>query len=415
MRRVVITGMGAITPVGQNVDALWDSVVNGKCGIAPITKFDTTDYKAKLAAEVKGFDPSEHGIDKTTARRSDLYAQYALAAARQAMELSGLSGMIESERLGVYVGSGMGGMHTFVTELEKLNAKGPSRVSPFFVPMLIGNIAAGSIAIEHRAEGPCLPVVTACATSTHAIGEAYNAIRLGLADAIIAGGSEATIEPIAVAGFISCMALSLSDDPTRASLPFDKRREGFVMGEGSGILILEEYEHAVNRGATIYAELCGYANTCDAFHITAPNPEAKQSASSIRMTAEQAGISPSDCVYINAHGTGTPLNDKIETLAIKNALGEEMARQALISSTKSVTGHMLGAAGAVEAIVTILSLKNGIAPPTIGLDEPDPECDLDYVPGTARKAPITVALSTSLGFGGHNGCLAFRAAPEKRG
>ena len=413
MNRVVITGLGTISPVGNSVPEFWNHIVHGEIGIGPITRFDTTDYKAKVAAEVKDFDPIAFGIEKNTARRMDIYSQYAMAAAIQAMKDSALAGQIEPERLGVYVGSGIGGMHTFVTETEKLLTKGPKRVSPLFIPMMIGNIAAGNIAIHFNAQGPCLPVVTACATSTHAVGEAFHAIRHGYADAIIAGGAEATIEPLAVAGFVNCMALSLSEDPAAASLPFDQRRAGFVMGEGSGVLVLEEYEHAKKRGAKIYAEICGYGNTCDAYHITAPSPEAEPSSRALALAAKEAGLTEKDTLYINAHGTGTPLNDKAETLAIKKALGENMARRAQISSTKSVTGHMLGAAGAIEAIVSALTLKNGIIPPTAGLTQPDPECDLDYVPLKARECDVTVALSSSLGFGGHNGCIALRKVCEE--
>jgi 3-oxoacyl-[acyl-carrier-protein] synthase II len=307
----------------------------------------------------------------------------------------------------VYVGSGIGGMQTFVQETEKLLNRGPSRVSPFFVPMMIGNMAAGNIAIRFHAQGPCLPVVTACATSSHAIGEAFRAIRYGHADAIIAGGAEATIIPLAVAGFSNMKALSESEDPNAASLPFDARRGGFVMGEGSGIVVLEEYEHAVSRGAKLYAEVCGYGNTCDAYHITAPHAEAVGAANAIRLALEEANWR-GEKLYVNAHGTGTPMNDKVETLAIKKAMGEAAAREALISSTKSMTGHMLGAAGAIEAITCALALKNGVVPPTIHLDEPDPECDLNYVPNEAVKADIEMAISSSLGFGGHNAVVALR-------
>jgi len=314
---------------------------------------------------------------------------------------------VAPERFGVYVGSGIGGMQTFVQETEKLLNRGPSRVSPFFIPMMIGNMAAGNIAIRFNAQGPCLPVVTACATSSHAIGEAFRAIKYGHADAIIAGGAEATIIPLAVAGFSNMKALSESEAPDAASLPFDARRGGFVMGEGSGIVVLEEYEHAVARGAKVYAEVCGYGNTCDAYHITAPHAEAVGAANAIRLALEEAEWQ-GEALYINAHGTGTPMNDKVETLAIKKAMGEEAARKALISSTKSMTGHMLGAAGAVEAIVCAMTLKNGVVPPTINLKQPDPECDLNYVPNEAVKADIQVAISSSLGFGGHNAVVALK-------
>lgn len=408
MRRVAVTGLGMITPVGIGVKESWNHLINGVCGIAPITRFDTQNTKVKVAAEVKNFHPGDHGMDVPTARRMDLYTQYAMAAAKEAVEDSGILGTIEPERLGVYVGSGIGGMNTFVTETEKCLNRGPGRVSPLFIPMMIGNIAAGNIAITYNAKGPCLPVVTACATSTHALGEAMRAIRHGYADAIIAGGAEATITPLAAGGFTNCQALSLSEDPNTASLPFDARREGFVMGEGSGILVLEEYERAVARGAKIYAELCGYGNTCDAHHVTAPDPEGECPARAIKLAVQEAGIHGKDILYINAHGTGTQLNDSTETKAIKMALGGEQAHAALVSSTKSMTGHMLGAAGAVEAIASVLALHHSIVPPTIHYEVPDPACDLDYVPNTARKVKLTAAISTSLGFGGHNGCLAFR-------
>jgi len=301
-------------------------------------------------------------------------------------------------------------MSTFVEQSNRLNERGPSRVSALFIPMMISNMAAGTIAMQYNAQGPCLPTVTACATSTHAVGEAYRAIAHGYADAIVAGGTEATITPLAVAGFTTCMALSLEQDPLKASLPFDARRAGFVMGEGAGILVLEEYERAVKRGAHIYAEICGYGNTCDAYHVTAPRPDGSGGARAMELALREAALSDEDCLYINAHGTGTPLNDKSETLAIKRALGEEAARRAIISSTKSMTGHMLGAAGAVELIASAKAVEEGVVPPTIGLTEPDPECDLDYTPLTARRANLTIAVSTSLGFGGHNGAVALRPA-----
>lgn len=407
MRRVAVTGMGVISPVGNDVKSFWDSLVSGRCGIGHITRFDTAGHKVTLAAEVKDFAPLLY-MEKTEVRRSDLYTQYAVAAACQAMSDSGLSG-VAPERLGVYFGSGIGGIITFQSESEKLINKGPSRISPLFVPTMIANIAAGVIAIRYGAKGPCLPVVTACATGTHSIGEAYRCILHGYADAVIAGGAEAAVTSLAIAGFANCMALSTKSDPLSASIPFDRRRDGFVLGEGAGALVLEEYHHAVSRGARIYAELCGYANTCDAYHITAPHPDAEGAAAAIADAAAQAGIKSGEGVYINAHGTGTPLNDKAETLAIKKAFGES-ARKALISSTKSMTGHMLGAAGAIEAVAAVMSLVSGIAPPTIGYTEPDEECDLDYVPGEARRYPGEYALSVSLGFGGHNACIAFRKA-----
>ena len=408
MRRVVITGIGAVTPVGNDIETMWDSLVNGKNGIDYIKSFDTEKLKVKVAAEVKDFDPTKY-IEKKELRKTDLFCQYAIAAACQAVEDSGIIGTIEDEKLGVYVGSGTGGMHTFFTQCENMIAE--KKISPFFIPMMIGNMAAGLTAIRFSAKGPCLPVVTACATSTHAVGEAFHAIKNGYADAIITGGAEAAITPLAIAGFSSCMALSTRNDPNSSSIPFDKRRDGFVMGEGAGILVLEEYEHAVARGAKIYAEVAGYGNTCDAHHVTAPDPEAAGAARCVEIALKEAGITDDDTLYINAHGTSTPANDKTETAAFKRALGEK-AYDAYISSTKSMTGHMLGATGAVEAIVAALAVKNGIVPPTIGLEEPDPECDLNYVPNKAVEAPLTAAASTTFGFGGHNACIALKKVSE---
>lgn len=409
MKRVVVTGLGVVSPVGNDVPSFWQSLTEGRCGIGPITAFDTTGYKVKIAAEVKDFDPLLY-MEKGEAKRQDAFSQYAVAASAQAVKDSGLKSgdNIDPFRFGVYIGTGTGGMQTFMQEAAKLAEKGPGRVSPFFIPMMIGNMAAGNVALKFGAQGPSLPIMTACATSTNAIGEAYRTIKHGYADAILAGGSEATVIEMAVAGFTNCMALTQNTDPSCASIPFDKRRNGFVMGEGSGIIVLEEYEHAIARGAHIYAEVCGYGNTNDAHHMTAPDPDAKSSSRAIILAVEEAGIKAEDVIYINAHGTSTPLNDKTETRAIKLALGEETARKAHISSTKSMTGHMLGAAGGVEAIATVLALKHGIIPPTIGYAEPDPDCDLDYTPNTAVKADVTLGISTSLGFGGHNGCLAFR-------
>lgn len=409
MKRVVITGMGIISPIGNDISSFWNSLTAGVCGIGPITAFDTAEYKVKLAAEVKGFDPLLY-MEKQEARKQDRFSQYAVAAASQAMADSGLQSgeNIDAFRLGVYIGTGTGGMQTFLTESEKLLEKGPSRTSPFFIPMMIGNMASGNVALKFQAKGPSLPIMTACATSTNAIGEAYRTIKHGYADAIIAGGTEATIVTLAVSGFTNCMALTQNPDAASASIPFDKRRSGFVMGEGAGVIVLEEYEHAAARGAHIYGEVCGYGNTNDAYHMTAPDPDALGSSRAIQMAVEEAGIRDTDEIYINAHGTSTPINDKTETKAIKLALGETVARKAHISSTKSMTGHMLGAAGGVEAIATVLALKNGVIPPTIGYAERDPECDLDYTPNRAVQAAVTLGLSTSLGFGGHNGCLAFR-------
>jgi len=406
MNRVVVTGMGVITPLGNDTATLWDSLKAGKCGIDSITKFDVSDYKVKIAAEVRDFDPLKY-MERSDAQHSDLYTQFAIAAAAEAVADSGVLGSVAPERIGVYIGTGIGGIGTLMTEHKKLLDKGPRRVSPFFIPMMIANMASGMIAIRYGCKGTAMPAVTACASGSNAIGEAMRTIRHGYADVMIAGGSEATVNEIAVAGFSNMQALSVVDDRLKASLPFDARRSGFVMGEGAGVLILEEYEHAKDRGAHIYAELCGYGTTCDAYHMTAPHPEAEGGARAIAEAWAEACID-TDRIYFNAHGTGTPLNDKAETLAIKKAFGEERARKMLISSTKSMTGHMLGAAGAVEAIISVLALNAGIVPPTIGLTEPDPECDLDYVPLWARNAEIDAALSASLGFGGHNACLAFK-------
>ena len=407
IRRVVVTGMGVISPIGNSVDACWDSMVNGVNGIGPITYFDTTNYKAKLAAEVKDFDPKAY-MEKSDVLRSDRYAQFAMGAACQAVEESGVIGTLPPDRIAVYFGSGIGGMSTFSTEYDKLRNRGPHRVSPFFVPMMIPNMAAGMIAIRFNCQGAAMPSVTACASGSNAIGEALRAIRHGYADAVITGGAEASITEIGVAGFINMQALSVAEKPNEASLPFDSRRGGFVIGEGAAALVLEEYEHAKARGAKIYGELCGYGSTCDAYHITAPRPDADGGTRAMVQALNEAGYTGTESVYINAHGTGTPLNDKAETVAIKQALGEEKARKALVSSTKSMTGHMLGAAGAIEAVACLKVLETGIVPPTINLQCPDPACDLNYVPNTAVRAHIDLAVSNSLGFGGHNASLAFK-------
>ena len=406
-RRVVVTGMGALTPVGNTVQESWESLKAGKNGIGPITTFDTTNLKAKLAAEVKNFDPLEY-MERSEMLRSDRFTQFAVAAAQQAVEESGVKGTVDPEKFAVYFGAGIGGMITFETEHTKLIEKGPRRVSSLFVPMMIANMASGAIALHHDCRGPAMPAVTACASGSNAIGEAMRLIRHGYADAVITGGTEAAICPIAVAGFANMQALSVAENPDEASLPFDKRRGGFVMGEGAVALVLEEYEHAKRRGAKIYGEVCGYGSTCDAYHITSPHPEARGGAQAMKDAMAEAGYSETDVVYVNAHGTGTPMNDSTETIAIKKALGEEAAHRAYVSSTKSMTGHMLGAAGAVEAMACLLALQEGVIPPTINLKEQDPNCDLNYVPNQAVKAEISLALSNSLGFGGHNACLAFR-------
>lgn len=407
IRRVVVTGLGAITPVGKDVRETWEALKSGKNGIAPITLFDTAEYKAKLGAEVKEFNPLDY-MEKSESLRTDRYTQFALVAAEQAVKESGIVGTVVPERMAVYIGVGIGGIRTFEIEHTKLMERGPRRVSSLFVPMMIPNMAAGMIAIQYDCRGPAMPAVTACASGSNAIGEAMRLIRHGYADAVITGGSEAAICASSIAGFVNMQALSTSDDPEAASLPFDKRRAGFVIGEGAVSLVLEEYEHAMARGAKIYGEVCGYGSTCDANHITAPHPEARGGTQAMLDAMREAGYTENDRVYINAHGTGTPMNDKVETLAIKKALGEDAARRAYISSTKSMTGHMLGAAGAVEALACLLALQEGVLPPTIHLTQPDPECDLNYIPGAAIRQEVDLALSNSLGFGGHNACLAFR-------
>ena len=406
MKRVAVTGLGVISPVGNDVPTFWNALCSGTCGIGPITKFDATDYPVKLAAEVRNFDPKQY-MEKLDILHSDVYTHFAMAAACQAVADSGIAGTLDAERVGVYIGSGIGGIATFMTEHSKLLNRGPRRVSPYFIPMMIPNMASSMIAIRYHFHGPAMPMVTACASGTNAIGEALRLIRHGYADAMVAGGAEATVNALAAAGFSNLQALSPSEDPNAASLPFDVRRAGFVMGEGAGVLVLEELEHAKQRGATIYAELTGYGSTCDAYHITSPDPSAAESARAIADAWRETSLD-TDRVYFNAHGTGTPMNDRIETLAIKKALGEDRARRITISSTKSMTGHMLGAAGGAEAVASVLALRDGIAPPTINLTQPDPDCDLDYTPLTAKHADFDVALSSSLGFGGHNACLAFR-------
>lgn len=406
MKRVAVTGLGVISPVGNDVPAFWNALCSGTCGIGPITKFDATDYPVKLAAEVRDFDPRQY-MEKLDILHSDIYTHFAMAAACQAVADSGIAGTLDAERVGVYIGSGIGGIATFMTEHSKLLNRGPRRVSPYFIPMMIPNMASSMIAMRYHFHGPAMPMVTACASGTNAIGEALRLIRHGYADAMVAGGAEATVNALAAAGFSNMQALSPSEDPNAASLPFDVRRAGFVMGEGAGVLVLEELEHAKQRGATIYAELTGYGSTCDAYHITSPDPSAAESARAIADAWRETSLD-TDRVYFNAHGTGTPMNDRIETLAIKKALGEDRARRITISSTKSMTGHMLGAAGGAEAVASVLALRDGIAPPTINLTQPDPDCDLDYTPLTAKHADFDVALSSSLGFGGHNACLAFR-------
>lgn len=407
MRRAVVTGMGIISPVGNTVDSFWQNIKAGNHGIAPISSFDTSEYKAKLAAEVKDFDARQY-MEKADILRSDRYAQLGMCAAVQAVEQSGIIGTVASERIGVYFGTGIGGLQTLIAEHNKLLTRGPRKVSPYFVPMMIANMCAGMIAIRYGCKGAAMPSVTACASGSNAIGEAVRAIRHGYADAIITGGAEAAVTEISVAGFVNMQALSTSENPDAASLPFDKRRGGFIIAEGGAALVLEEYEHAKKRGAVIFGEICGYGATCDAYHITAPRPDAEGGTNAMIQALKEAGYDGNESVYINAHGTGTPLNDTMETLAIKKAMGKTEAKKAFISSTKSMTGHMLGAAGSAEAIVCLLALNQNIIPPTANLFEPDPECDLNYTPLKAIEAQAALALSNSLGFGGHNACLAFR-------
>lgn len=410
-KRVAVCGMGVISPVGNTVPEFWDSLVNGRNGISLIKDMDLQDLPVKVSADVKGFSPADYGIEAPLARKQDLFTLYALAASIQAVSQSGLKSgeNIDASRFGVYVGSGIGGFTTIYREIEKMVKDGPKWVAPTFVPTMIPNMAAGHIAIRHGACGPCLPITTACATSTNTIGEAYRAIRHGYADAIIAGGTEAARIPIGIAGFCNARTLSRSADPDYASIPFNSRRDGFVLGEGAAVLVLEEYEHAKARGAHILAEICGYGNSCDAYNATAPRPDGSTQAAAIRMALDQAGYTSGDCLYINAHGTSTPLNDVAETKAFKLALGDD-AYRAHISSTKSMTGHALGAAGAIEAVASVMALMEGIVPPTTNLDSPDPECDLDYTPCKAVRADLSIAISDSLGFGGHNACIAFRKA-----
>ena len=379
-QRVVITGLGAVTPIGNTVEEFFENVKAGVCGIDFIKNFDTEAFAVKLVAAVKDFDPKLY-MDFKEARRMDRFSQFAIAASVQAIKDSGIDlDSIDKDRFGVIVGSGIGGLEKIEKEANTLTGKGPRRVNPLFIPMTITNMAAGNIAIKFGAQGVCTNVVTACASGTHSIGEAYRNIKHGYADMILAGGTEASITPLGVAGFNALTALSLSQNPLRASIPFDRERDGFVMGEGAGILLMEAYDHAINRGARIYAEIVGYGATADAYHITSPSPDGHGGAMSMRNAMREAGISPKDISYVNAHGTSTPINDKLETLAMKAAFGDE-AYNIPVSSTKSMIGHLLGAAGAVEAVVSIKAIDEGFIPATIGLLEADEECDLDYVPG----------------------------------
>ncbi|MHB8131131.1 MAG: beta-ketoacyl-ACP synthase II [Mobilitalea sp.] len=407
IRRVVVTGMGAITPIGNSVEEFFNNVQAGKCGIDFISTFDTEGFTVKTAAAVKDFDPKNY-MDAKEARRMDRFSQFAVAAAKEAVEDSGIDlEKINHERFGVIVGSGIGGIDLIEKETKTLMEKGPKRVNPLFIPMTITNMAAGNIAIQYGAKGVCTNIVTACATGSHSIGEAFRSIKHGYSDIILAGGTEGSITPLSVAGFAALTALSTSKDPLRASIPFDKERDGFVMGEGAGVLVIEEYEHALSRGAKIYAEVVGYGATCDAYHITSPAPGGEGGARAMKLAMEEANITSKDISYINAHGTSTPTNDRLETAAVKMAMGED-AYKVPISSTKSMIGHLLGAAGAVEAVICIKGIEKNYIPATIGLTVPDEECDLDYVPGVGRNAKISYAMSNSLGFGGHNATLIFK-------
>jgi len=402
--RVVVTGLGVVHSLGLNVQDFWNSIKEGKCGIKVVEKFDISPFPTKVAAEITDFDPSNY-IDKKEARRMDKYTQYAMAATKMAIEEAKLDlDKVDKDRMGVIVGSGIGGIETLEEQHKVLLEKGPGRISPFFIPMMIANMASGRIAIQYGARGFNECVVTACATGTNSIGDAFKVIQRGDADIMITGGSEAPITPLSFAGFCSMKAMSTNPDPNTASRPFDLERDGFVMGEGAAILILEELEHALRRGANILAEVVGYGCTCDAYDIVQPAPEGEGAARCMKLAIQDAGIRPEDIGYINAHGTSTYYNDKYETLAIKSVFGEH-AKKLAISSTKSMTGHLLGAAGAIEALITVLALKEGFLPPTINYKTPDPECDLDYVPNKGRNADIEYALSNSLGFGGHNSTI----------
>lgn len=406
-KRVVITGMGAITPIGNDVETFWENAKNGVCGIDFIKGFDTENFKVKVAGEVKNFEASDY-VEKKETKRMDRFCIFAMAAAKEAVTNSGLNlEVVDSERFGVIVGTGIGGIGTIEREHTKLMEKGPHRVSPMLIPMIIGNMAAGNIAIKYGAKGICTAVVTACATGTNAIGDAFRAIQGNLADVMICGGAEGAITPLAVAGFTSLTALSNSNDPLRASIPFDAERSGFVMGEGAGILIVESLDHAIERGAKIIAEVVGYGSTCDAYHMTSPAPNGEGGARAMKLAIKEAGINPEDICYINAHGTGTPYNDKFETAAIKTVFGEN-AYKIPISSTKSMTGHLLGASGAIEAIICAKSLTEGFITPTIGYSVKDVECDLDYVPNIGRESDLQYTLSNSLGFGGHNATIVLK-------
>ncbi len=404
-KRVVITGLGAVTPIGNNTNDFWEGIKEGKCGIDEITRFDITNFKVKLAAELKDFNAEDY-FDRREAKRLDRFSQYAMVAAREAWKDSGLDKETENmERVGIIIGSGIGGIGTTEEEHEKYMTKGPDRVSPMYIPMGIPNMATGNVAIDIGAKGESISMVTACASGTHSIGESFRMIKHGYQDVVLAGGTEAGITPLGIAGFTNIKALSKAEDKTRASIPFDKERSGFVMGEGAGVIVLEELEHAKKRGAKIYAEIVGYGATSDAYHITSPAPGGEGGARAMKIAMEEAHVNPEEITYINAHGTSTHLNDSYETQAIKTALGEEAAKKVMVSSTKGHTGHLLGAAGGVEAIVCAKAIEEGFVPATINYKVPDEECDLDVVPNEGRKVEVKYAISNSLGFGGHNSSI----------
>ncbi len=408
MKRVVVTGLGAITPIGKNVNEFWKGIKEGACGIDEIKSFDTTNFKVKLAGEIKDYNEEDY-FEKKAAKRLDKYTQYALIASREAMKDSNLNvEEINAERFGVILSSGIGGLQTIENNDHTVIEKGPDRVSPMFIPMSICNMAAGNVAIEVGAKGESFAIVTACASATHSIGEAYRLIKHGYQDVMIAGGTEASITPLGIAGFMNMKALSQSEDKLRASIPFDKERSGFVMGEGAGVIIIEELEHALKRNAKIYAELVGYGASSDAYHITSPAPGGAGGARAMKLAIEDANIEGKDIDYINAHGTSTHLNDSLETSAIKLALGEDASKKVMVSSTKGHTGHLLGAAGGVEAIACVKAIEDGFVPATIGYKVPDEECDLDIVPNEGRNIKINYAMSNSLGFGGHNSSVIFK-------
>lgn len=407
MSRVVITGMGAITPLGNSTDTFWEGLKTGRNGIKAITKFDASETGITVAGELKDFDPKDY-MERKVAKRMDEFSQYGVAAAVQALEMSGIdTEKTDMDRFGVIVGSGIGGLNAMEQQIIKMHTKGPKRVAPLFVPMAIGNMVAGNISIAIGARGINTSIVTACASGNNSIGEAFRNIKHGYSDIIVAGGAEGTIDEIGISGFAALNALSTSTDPDRASIPFDKERHGFVMGEGAGVLMLESLDHALERGATIYAEIVGYGATGDGYHMTAPSPDGSGAGRAMKLAMEEAGITPTDVGYINAHGTSTSANDSAETQAIKYAFGE-VAKEVAISSTKSMTGHLLGAAGGIEAVACVKALQEGFLPPTIGLQVADEECDLDYVPNVGRAKDIRYALNNSLGFGGHNAVTLFK-------